>query len=123
VIEVALGANGLVAGVEFHHWGGAPARPGDGAGPVGHRDVPFSVVVAAMAEDGADGPRLQAAVDKVGDKLAPQATGGSFRNFLGDAARTPSAYTPEDYRRLAEVKREYDPDNVFAGHLDIPPAR
>jgi FAD/FMN-containing dehydrogenase len=122
VVGLGLAANGLVSGVEFRHWGGAPARPDGDAGPIGHRDAPFSVVVAAMAEDGSQAPALQAAVDKVGDKLAPHATGGSFRNFLGDAARTPSAYTAEDYGRLAEVKREYDPDNVFAGHLDIPPA-
>ena len=94
VISLGLGANGLVAGVEFRHWGGAPARPDGDAGPVGHRDAPFSVVVAAMAEDGAQGPALQAAVDKTGDRLAQHATGGSFLNFLGDPAKTPSAYTP-----------------------------
>jgi FAD/FMN-containing dehydrogenase len=123
VIDIALGANGLVSGVEFHHWGGAPARPDGDAGPVGHRDVPFSVVVGAMAEDGAEGPRLQAAVDKVADRLSPHATGGTFLNFLGDPALTESAYAPNDYRRLREIKREYDPDNFFDGNLNIPPAR
>jgi FAD/FMN-containing dehydrogenase len=122
VIDMALAANGLVSGVEFHHWGGAPARPDRDAGPVGHRDVPFSVVVAAMAEDGAEGPRLQAAVDRAADRLSPHATGGTFLNFLGDPAQTRSAYTPEDYRRLAEVKRAYDPDNFFDANLNIPPA-
>jgi len=122
VIGIGLGANGAVAGVEFRHWGGAPARPDAGAGPAGHRDVPFSVVVGAMAGDGSEGSRLQAAVDKVGDELAPHSTGGTFLNFLGDPARTPSAYTPEDYRRLAQVKRAYDPENVFDGNLNIPPA-
>jgi FAD/FMN-containing dehydrogenase len=121
VIDIALGANGRVAGVEFHHWGGAPARPDDDAGPAGHRDVPFSVAVAAMAEDGAEAPRLQAAVDKVGDRLSPHATGGTFLNFVGDPARTASAYTSGDYRRLAEVKRAYDPDNFLSTNLNIPP--
>jgi FAD/FMN-containing dehydrogenase len=122
VIQLGLGANGLVAGVEYRHWGGAPARPGAGSGPVGHRDAPFSVVVAAMAEDGAQGPALQAAVDKVGDRLAQHSTGGSFLNFLGDRARTRAAYTPEDYGRLQSVKREYDPENFFSSNLNIPPA-
>ena len=57
VVGLGLGANGLVSGVEFRHWGGAPSRPDGDAGPVGHRDAPFSVVVAAMAEDGCDGRR------------------------------------------------------------------
>jgi FAD/FMN-containing dehydrogenase len=122
VIDIALGANGLVSGVEFHHWGGAPARPDGDAGPIGHRDVPFSVVVGAMAGDRAAGQRLQAAVDKVADRLSQHATGGTFLNFLGDPARTESAYTADDYRRLREVKRQYDPDNFFNGNLNIPPA-
>jgi FAD/FMN-containing dehydrogenase len=121
VIEIGLGAGGAVAGVEFHHWGGAPARPEPDAGPAGHRDVPFSVVVAAMAEDGDEGPRLQAAVDKVGDRLRPYATGGTFLNFISDPALTPTAYTEEDYRRLVDVKRTYDPANFFNGNLNIPP--
>jgi hypothetical protein len=122
VIALGLGANGLVAGVEFRHWGGAPARPSADAGPIGHRDAPFSVVVGAMAEDGSQGPALQAAVDKVGDRLARHSTGGSFLNFLADPARTPSAYTADDHRRLREVKAQYDPDNFFGSNLNIPPA-
>ena len=94
--------------VEVRHWGGAMARPGAGAGPVGHRDVPFSITV--------DGPAEAAA------PLARHATGGSFLNFLHDPARTHTAYTAADYRRLREVKRAHDPDNVFAINHNIPPA-
>ena len=32
------------------------------------------------------------------------------------------AYTPEDYRRLGEVKAAWDPDNLFRGNHNIPPA-
>ena len=49
------------------------------------------------------------------------ATGGSFLNFLKDPARTHTAYTAADYRRLREVKRAHDPDNVFAIGHNIPP--
>jgi hypothetical protein len=56
--------------------------------------------------------------------LTPFVTGGSFLNFLKDPARTPDAYTPADYARLQELKRAYDPENVFgAGHNIIPSAR
>jgi FAD/FMN-containing dehydrogenase len=89
--------------VDVRHWGGAMARPGANAGPVGHRDVPFSITV--------DGPAEAAAA------LARHATGGSFLNFLKDPARTRAAYTPADHAALSELKRAYDPDNVFrVGH-------
>jgi len=97
------------AAVEVRHWGGAMARPDADAGPVGHRDVPFSIIV--------DGPAEAAA------PLARHATGGSFLNFLKDPARTPTAYTPADYAALRELKRAYDPDNVFRHGHAIAPAQ
>ena len=68
---------------------------------------------------------LQAIVDVPGPDLAaalaPYATGGSFLNFLADPARTHTAYTPADHARLRDVKRAYDPDEVFrVGHRIAP---
>jgi FAD/FMN-containing dehydrogenase len=102
VLRATLDAATRANAVEVRYWGGAMAR---GAGPVGHRDVPFSITVDGPAEA----------------PLARHATGGSFLNFLKDPARTHTAYTAADYRRLREVKRAHDPDNVFAIGHDIPP--
>ena len=89
--------------VEVKRWGGAIAR---GNSPAGHRQVPFSVTI-----DGEDiGP------------LAPHVTGGSFLNFLKDTSRTRDAYTARDWARLQELKRAYDPDNVFGVGHNIAPA-
>jgi Berberine and berberine like len=53
--------------------------------------------------------------------LAPHVTGGSFLNFLNDPSRTRDAYTAADFARLLEVKRAYDPDNMFGvGHSLVP---
>ena len=93
--------------VEIRHWGGAMAHPGPGAGPVGHRAAPYSVIIDQ------DVPELI-------DVLRP--TGRTFLNFLADPARAASAYTVEDYRRLRDVKRAYDPDNFFHLNHNIPPA-
>jgi hypothetical protein len=76
------------------------ARPGAGAGPVGHRGVPFSVI--ADASDPA-----------LADTLRPYATGGSFLNFLPDTDRTSSAFTRADHERLRGIRAAYDPDDVF----------
>jgi hypothetical protein len=97
-----------VSTVEVRHWGGAMANPGPLAGPVGHRDVPLSVI--------ADAPYAPLA-----EALAPSSTGGAFLNFLTDIRRTASAYTAADHARLREVKRAHDPDNFFRVGHNIPP--
>jgi FAD/FMN-containing dehydrogenase len=93
------------AAVEVRHWGGALARPAADAGPVGHRDVPFSVVV--------DGPT---------NHLASCATGGGFLNWLHDPALVRTAYTPGDFARLRDVKLAFDPADVFRPVKHIAPA-
>ena len=100
---------GAADAIDFRLWGGAMARRGADHGPVGHRDVPFSITVA--------GPREAAA------PLAEYATGGTFLNFLHDPARTADAYTAASWERLRAIKRAYDPDNVFRLGHNIPPAR
>ena len=90
--------------VEVKRWGGAIAR---GSTPAGHRQVPFSVTV--------DGQDIE--------PLAPHVTGGSFLNFLKDPSRTADAYTPANHERLRELKRAYDPGNVFGIGHNIAPAR
>jgi FAD/FMN-containing dehydrogenase len=95
--------------IDFRLWGGAMARRGGDLGPVGHRDVPFSITV--------DGPPEAAA------PLARHATGGSFLNFTADPTRTERAYTAASWERLREIKRVYDPDNVFRLGHNILPAR
>jgi hypothetical protein len=108
VIDALVAADDVPT-VEVRHWGGAIARPGADAGPVGHRDVPLSVIVDAPSA-------------RVAGALAPYATGGSFLNFLSDTARTETAYTAANWRRLRALKRAYDPDGVFSAGHAIPPA-
>jgi FAD/FMN-containing dehydrogenase len=103
-VDAILRTAETAAAVEVKRWGGAIAR---GSTPAGHRQVPFSVTV--------DG-------DAIGP-LAPHVTGGSFLNFLKDTSRTRDAYTAPDYERLLELKRAYDPDNLFGvGHTIAAPA-
>jgi hypothetical protein len=100
--EALLALDGTV---EVKRWGGAIAR---GATPAGHRRVPFSATV--------DGDDIA--------PLRPHVTGGAFLNWLKDTSRTHAAYTPSDLARLLELKRAYDPQNVFGvGHQLVPTRR
>jgi Berberine and berberine like len=100
-VDAILRTAETAGAVEVKRWGGAISR---GSTPAGHRQVPFSVTV-----DGEDvGP------------LTPHVTGGSFLNFLKDPSRTRDAYTAADFSRLLDLKRAYDPDNLFGvGHSII----
>lgn len=100
--------NGEANAVEVRLWSGAIANTDAETGPAGHRDAPFSVIV--------DGPAKSAA------PIAALATGGTFLNGLADPSRAHTAYTTENYTRLREIKRTYDPDNFFSGGKNIPPA-
>ena len=58
------------------------------------------------------------------DALQPQGA-GVYVNFLDsddDTSRIREAYGDETYRRLAEVKAKYDPDNVFRNNKNIRPS-
>jgi FAD/FMN-containing dehydrogenase len=57
------------------------------------------------------------------DALEPHRT-GVYVNFLDsddDDSRIREAYGDRVYRRLAEVKAKYDPDNVFHHNKNIRP--
>jgi FAD/FMN-containing dehydrogenase len=47
----------------------------------------------------------------------------AYVNFLGDegAERVRAAYPGATWDRLAEVKRRYDPENVFRQNQNVPP--
>ena len=62
---------------------------------------------------------------RVVDALGPSSfSGAGYGNYAMDepADRVRAAFGPERFERLAQVKRRYDPDNVFRFNHNIPPA-
>ena len=56
--------------------------------------------------------------------MRPWASGAVYLNFIGDegAERVRAGLGEEHYARLAEVKRVWDPDNVFRHNHNIAPS-
>jgi FAD/FMN-containing dehydrogenase len=113
----------LPAVVQLRHLGGALTRPPAVPNSVGHRDAEFVLSVISFVE-GDTGPNadLQSRLE---DALAPVTAGTNLNYLYGPAATAETvraAYEPEDYRRLTELKRVYDPTNMFRLNNNIPPA-
>lgn len=122
IVEAAReGSDSPLAFIELRHWGGAMARPGPDAGPAGARDVPFSAMAVAPYPPN-ERERVEAFVDGMAARLQPHATGASFLNLQMDRTRTKSAFTAENYARLVQVKRAWDPDNFFRINHNISPS-
>ncbi len=55
-------------------------------------------------------------------RLSPHLTGGAYSNFMeGDEAEAADVAYGSTLARLREVKREYDPDNMFHLNQNIVP--
>ena len=103
--------------------GGAMARVPADATAFAHRDSRIMVNLAAFYEGPDDRVVRQAWVDEFAAALH-QGDSRAYVNFLGDEGpdRVHEAYPGSTWDRLAEVKRRYDPGNLFRLNQNIPPA-
>jgi FAD/FMN-containing dehydrogenase len=64
----------------------------------------------------------RAGLDAIWGKLDPHIN-GAYANFLASATEQDVAavYPPATYERLAAVKRQYDPSNLFAHNHNVRP--
>ena len=103
-------------------WGGAVAR-GAADWPLPHRVANWVVHPLGLWTDPADDDRARAWARGTCEGVRPWATGGVYLNFVGDEGqdRVVEGYGRENYDRLAAVKAEFDPDEVFHLHHNIRP--
>ena len=103
--------------------GGATTRPAPDSAAYSHRDALFVMNVHGRWENPADDKRCIGWARDYFNASAPFASSGVYVNFLtaDEEDRVRSAYGP-NYDRLAQVKRTYDPDNLFHTNQNIKPA-
>lgn len=103
--------------------GHALAAVPDEATPLGGRAAPWQLHCYGNWE-GADDARHIAWVRDTERALAPWAAGHVSLNFISDAdgGRVRAAFGDAKYRRLAALKRAFDPENLFRCNQNIAPA-
>ncbi|MFF0432787.1 FAD-binding oxidoreductase [Streptomyces sp. NPDC004327] len=103
---------------------GAAHRPGPMDTAWAYRDAVWSGVIGGISPEPADAERIRDWAVGYWEALHPHSMGGAYVNFLGEDEgqdRVRATYRGH-YDRLAEVKRTYDPDNVFRHNQNIRPA-
>ncbi len=106
----------------FGALGGAASRPSPWSAAYAHRDARFVMNVHGRWKDPADDERCIGWARDFFTASAPFASGGVYVNFLtADEGDRVSAAYGSNYRRLAQVKRKYDPDNLFCINQNIKP--
>jgi FAD/FMN-containing dehydrogenase len=101
---------------------GACHRVAADATAFGHREDNWSMVIVAGWDDPAADEANVQWVRNYSAAISPHSQEGGYVNFLDadDANRIPANYGA-NYERLVDIKRKYDPDNVFHVNQNIVP--
>jgi hypothetical protein len=107
--------------------GGAFGRVPEEATPFPNRAARFWLNIYGFWPDPADDADRIAFVRGLSADMEPFATGGQYVNFQGleptehRGFDPRTVFGPPKYRRLVDVKRRYDPGNLFHVNHNIPP--
>ena len=123
IVERIQASSAMAAVTQIRVLGGAVARVPADATAYAHRNSRIMMNVAALYQSPEERPVHEEWVNGLADELL-QDDAGAYVGFLADEgeARVRAAYPGPTWDRLREVKRRYDPDNVFRLNQNIPPA-
>ncbi len=122
IVDQLQASTAMMAATQLRVLGGAAARVPVDATAYAHRQSRIMVNVAALFASPEEAPEHEPWVVGLADALRQDDT-GAYVNFLGDEGeeRIRAAYPGATWDRLVEVKRRYDPTNLFRMNQNIPP--
>jgi FAD/FMN-containing dehydrogenase len=122
IVDQLRASSAPLAVAQLRVLGGAMARVPSDQTAFAHRDRRIMAALGAVYERAEETPEHQAWVTDFAAAIGKQA--GVYVNFLGDEgqARVRDAYPGRTWHRLSELKRRYDPTNLFRLNQNIPPA-
>jgi FAD/FMN-containing dehydrogenase len=128
VLEQGAAMPSPMSQIHLHQMGGAVSRVGIGDSAFSGRAAAYTYNLVSTWTDVAEDATHIAANQRLAAALAPLSLPSTYVNFLTDApgdTDTPvrTAYGEDVYERLARLKREYDPTNLFRTNHNVRPAR
>jgi len=101
---------------------GAAARVGKSETAWSYREARWVLVIAAVYPDPADTEKNVQWVRDYWEAVHPYSAGGAYINFMMDEGedRIRASYR-DNYQRLVDIKRKYDPANLFRMNQNIRP--
>jgi FAD/FMN-containing dehydrogenase len=124
IVDALEASDAPLRAVQLRALGGAMARVPTDATAFAHRDAPILAVVVAFHDTtDADKAKRRDWVEELWGRMR-QGPDRTYVNFLtlDDPERISAAYPPETWNRLRQIKARYDPENLFRGNMNIPPA-
>ena len=108
--------------VHLYPVSGAAGRVGKNDSAWSYREARFTLVIAAVYPDPADTEKNVRWVRDYWEALHPHSAGGAYVNFMMDEGqeRIVASYR-DNYQRLVDVKKKYDPSNLFRMNQNISP--
>ncbi|HEY9227604.1 MAG TPA: FAD-binding oxidoreductase [Gemmatimonadaceae bacterium] len=108
----------------FEQFGGAVSRVPTDATAFDQRDASYNFVIVSRWADPTDAERNVAWARATSDAAKPFTNGRVYVNYIGAGEapdRVRAAFSAEKFTRLTQVKRKYDPTNLFRVNQNIPP--
>jgi FAD/FMN-containing dehydrogenase len=101
---------------------GAAGRVGNSDTAFNFRDAKWAGVIVGVDPDPANKNKITAWAKEYWAALHPYSAGGAYVNFMMDEGQegVQAAYG-ENYKRLAGIKKKYDPSNFFRVNQNIRP--
>ena len=101
---------------------GAAHRVGNADTAFAYRDARWAEVIVGVSPDAADRERISDWTKAYWEAVHPYSAGGAYVNMMMDEGdqRVRASYR-DNHARLVEVKRKYDPANLFRVNQNIVP--
>jgi len=101
---------------------GAASRVGPEETPWAYRDAKYAGVIVGVDPDPANSDKITDWCKDYWKALHPYSAGGAYSNFMMDEGqeRVQASYK-HNYERLSQIKKKYDPNNLFKINQNILP--